>query len=334
MSRIEDLRSAVTLNQTLFDSAIHHAGLDALAGEAVGATSSTSPPRIPRVPPLHVDKTRKALHQLAREWSAEGTAERSKSFAPLLDALAEHMPCEPREEGKRPRVLVPGAGMGRLVFEAARRGYKTVGCEFSYQMLLLGNLMLNSSLTWEVAPWAEEPNNQWSGECQTRTVTVPDQDPAEAVALAAAQGWELSMGMAAGEFSESFADSEPFDAVLSCFFLDTAVVPSDYLTTLARIIRPGGFLLSLGPLMYHWCTGPPTSLPSAKGEADPPPGADTRWMRSVELTWEEMAHAIRAAGFSIVNVTRLKDVPYCEDPKSLRRAAYDCALVIAQRSEH
>jgi len=41
------------------------------------------------------------------------------------------------------RILVPGAGLGRLAFEIARRGYTCQGNEFSLFMLFASNFMLN-----------------------------------------------------------------------------------------------------------------------------------------------------------------------------------------------
>lgn len=41
------------------------------------------------------------------------------------------------------RVLVPGTGLSRLLMEVVERGYGGQGNEFSYQMLLVSNYMLN-----------------------------------------------------------------------------------------------------------------------------------------------------------------------------------------------
>ena len=53
-------------------------------------------------------------------------------------------------------MLVPGAGLGRLVLECARRGYETEGNECSYYMLLTCSFMLNHSNSpdqFTVHPW-------------------------------------------------------------------------------------------------------------------------------------------------------------------------------------
>lgn len=40
-------------------------------------------------------------------------------------------------------MLVPGTGLSRLLMEVVERGYGGQGNEFSYQMLLVSNYMLN-----------------------------------------------------------------------------------------------------------------------------------------------------------------------------------------------
>ena len=43
-------------------------------------------------------------------------------------------------------ICVPGAGLGRLTFEFARRGYRSQGNEWSVHMLLASNTILNKSV--------------------------------------------------------------------------------------------------------------------------------------------------------------------------------------------
>ena len=54
----------------------------------------------------------------------------------------------------RRRVLVPGTGLSRLLLEVVERGYAGQGNEFSYQMLLVSNYMLNHvSEAYSVSIW-------------------------------------------------------------------------------------------------------------------------------------------------------------------------------------
>lgn len=109
-------------------------------------------------PESDIDKVRSTLLTCMRDWSAEGAAERESCYAPLVAALQAELPVSASE--KPPRVLVPGAGAGRLALEVALRGmphmhkygislhlcavgYECQGNEFSYYMLLASNYILN-----------------------------------------------------------------------------------------------------------------------------------------------------------------------------------------------
>jgi carnosine N-methyltransferase len=107
-------------------------------------------------------------------------------------------------------VLVPGAGLGRLAFDIARRGYSCQGNEFSFYMLLASNFILNRYDLARVAyfrvevehqftiyPWLHTFSNQLSAEQQIKPVTLPDIRPTEL-----GEGVEFSM--VAGEFLEVY----------------------------------------------------------------------------------------------------------------------------------
>lgn len=65
-------------------------------------------------------KVREALKHFVRDWSEEGRRERHQAFGLVLDALKR---LESEVGGRRvKRVLVPGAGLGRLAWEISRLG--------------------------------------------------------------------------------------------------------------------------------------------------------------------------------------------------------------------
>lgn len=83
-----------------------------------------------------------------------------------------------------PRVLLPGAGLGRLCIEVAAAGFEAQGNEFSYFMLLTAAFMLNSSAVaeqWTVHPWVHITANNVADADQLRGVAVPDVVPSELV---------------------------------------------------------------------------------------------------------------------------------------------------------
>jgi carnosine N-methyltransferase len=95
------------------------------------------------------------------------------------------LPCANYRQGEAPpRVLVPGAGLGRLCVEAAAAGFETQGNEFSYFMLLTAAFMLNSTVCaeqWTVHPWLHMTCNNQSDADQLRGVAVPDVVPGSVV---------------------------------------------------------------------------------------------------------------------------------------------------------
>lgn len=58
----------------------------------------------------------------------------------FLIILRQNLYCSAPQDTK---ILVPGAGLGRLAFEIARRGYTCQGNEFSLFMLFASNFVLN-----------------------------------------------------------------------------------------------------------------------------------------------------------------------------------------------
>lgn len=90
-------------------------------------------------------------------------------------------------------------------------------------------------MQWTTFPWALNSSNHLCDEDQLRPVTIPDIKPAEIVCNSGGR-----MSMAAGDFVEIFQDEEfehSFDAVVTCFFLDTAHNPISYLETIHKVLK-------------------------------------------------------------------------------------------------
>ena len=125
------------------------------------ATDTQAQQQQQQVSPFQMDKLQSALRQIVRDWSLEGLLfvycyvincqshvvvalclganERAQCYQPIIDAVLKHHP-KPSLEIK---ILVPGAGLGRLAWEFARLGYSCQGNEFSLHMLFMSNFILN-----------------------------------------------------------------------------------------------------------------------------------------------------------------------------------------------
>lgn len=201
------------------------------------------------VPSADVDKVRCIIRNIVRDWGEEGMTERAQCYAPILQELQHCFPH--RSQESPPSCLVPGAGLGRLACEISRLGFITQGNEFSYYMLMCSSFILNQTqapLEWTLYPWIHSNCNSLTDEDQLRAVQFPDLHPGSA-------GITEGFSMCAGDFVEVYShpsQAEAWDAVVSCFFIDTAHNVVEYLEVIAKALKPGGVWINLGPLLYHF----------------------------------------------------------------------------------
>lgn len=255
--------------------------------------------------PTHsdLDKARSTLRILARDWSEEGRAERELSYTPLVRALEGHWPDRDARAGIK--VLCPGSGVGRLALDVNLAGFGAVGNEFSYFMLLASHKVLNGCRDagdrQTIYPWATEASNVLSRADQLRPITIPDVIPGEARVQAGVK--DVLFAMAAGDFLEIFDEEGSFDAVATCFFIDTAHNVFQYIDAIVALLPVGGVWVNLGPLLWHFA--------GISGES------------SVEPSWEDI-RAYVDRFFEIKDETILKNIPYTSNDRSLMRTVYDC----------
>ncbi|ETW77530.1 hypothetical protein HETIRDRAFT_327542, partial [Heterobasidion irregulare TC 32-1] len=263
-----------------------------------------------------MDKVRSTLKQFVRDWSQEGREEREASYTPLKDALVEHFSDIPVEERRNLHVLVPGAGLGRLAFDVAKLGFACQGNEFSHYMLLSSYFILNCTDTinqYTLYPYVHSFSNLPDRAAILREVKIPDVLPG---GLAPGSNFSL----VAGDFEEIYgSDSDdengpysgPWDAILTCFFIDTAKNIVNYLRIIHKILAPGGVWINLGPLLWHF---------ENNSSNDP----------SIELDLEEVKELARTIGFEIKN-ERTISTTYVNNQDSLLGYVYHAAFWIATK---
>lgn len=83
-----------------------------------------------RIPDHDLDKVRSTIKQYVRDWSREGLSEREAAYDPILEALEKCFHHISSAQRNQLRILVPGAGLGRLAFEIAWLGFSCQGNEF------------------------------------------------------------------------------------------------------------------------------------------------------------------------------------------------------------
>lgn len=287
------------------------------------------------------DRVRLTLLQLAREWSDDGKAERNKTFGPILEALEAEFP----ENRNDINVLVPGCGLGRMVFELVKRGFATQGNEVSYHMLLMLGFMLNrvkmphSHLFF---PYIFKLSHTQKRLFQQRPVSVPDELPmliftdddehnarvGDLMLMAAGSFVELYGPTGLSEEAEEAAfraeNQGKFHAVATCFFLDTAHNVLDYLKAIHHCLRPGGVWVNLGPLLWHY-EGDSLSHMVAHGDTHVP-----SIMEGLELSRDELIQVIEKAGFAIERRSAVSTT-YSSDARALGNFVYDAEFWVARR---
>lgn len=123
--------------------------------------------------PKHFDNLKSTLRQLVRDWTAEGLHERAKCYSPILKYISAHCP-------KGSKILVPGAGLGRLTYEIAKLGMQAQGNEFSYFMLLISEHILNLTQVvneFKIHPYCLDFSNAAHQKDQFLAVSIPDELP-------------------------------------------------------------------------------------------------------------------------------------------------------------
>jgi carnosine N-methyltransferase len=286
-----------------------------------------------------VDKARSTLHQLYRDWSSEGSVERSACFTPVLRDLARRLSPSSSQEIDPPRVLVPGAGLGRLVLDLACAGYNAEGNELSYHQLLASSFVLNHTTKanqFPLYPFASSFSNHLRREDQLQKVMIPDVHPASVLNDATVAGKQGSMSMTTGDFNEVYSTPEygaTFDAVTTVFFIDTAPNVLTYIETIKHCLKPGGLWINLGPLLYHFESNK-NDDDATTAEDDDNGGDQGRAKQkdrigtkdgSLQLTHEELLKVVEMTGFVVEEVHEAEveaTTGYVQNPRSMLQNVY------------
>lgn len=248
-----------------------------------------------------VNKAHSTIRQFYRDWSAEGQTERQVCHESVLQGLRTEFQSR-RDAGEDIRVLVPGAGLGRLVFDVCMAGFAAEGNEISYHQLLASSWVLNHTNGTQqhaLHPFALHFSNVKSRAQQLRKVMIPDVHPGTAIAEAAQWGDTSglgSMSMSAADFVVLYAqpsNHQAFHAVTTVFFIDTAPNLIRYIEAIHHCLKPDGLWINVGPLLWHF----EDSHPRKGGGEDDSAGIGEPG--NVELTEEEVLLLVEHMGFHL-----------------------------------
>ncbi|KAG6017810.1 hypothetical protein E4U41_004140 [Claviceps citrina] len=192
-----------------------------------------------------------ALKHIVRDWTEEGGRERDAPFACLRGALETLFP-ERNVGGRREvRILLPGAGLGRLGHEISRLGgFEVTINEWSMYMNAAYRFLetQTTALAHSLHPFVDGWSHHATDEDMHRALRFPD---------VPIHG--RSVLLVEGDFTTEFRAQEGhYDAVLTYFFIDTARNLVSYLETIRHVLAEGAVWINLGPLLYG--TGPLVQL--------------------------------------------------------------------------
>ncbi|KAG9248294.1 N2227-like protein-domain-containing protein [Calycina marina] len=293
-----------------------------------------------------LDKARSTLKQFFRDWSEEGRDERTACYQPVTKALQVEREAHPN--GPPLKVLVPGAGLARLVFDLCYLGFDTEGNEISYHQLLGSAYILKHcprAKQHTIHPWVHSFSNHITRAHQLKSVLVPDIHPGATLSNSPMLG---QMSMTASDFIclyEGAEYSDHFDAVATVFFLDTAPNIIRYLETMWKCLRVGGVLVNIGPLLWHF----EGTAPGTHGKGESKTGQhshgngemhgannheDNKGIAepgSIELTDDEVVALVQKLGFEIVKKESGITTPYIHDPESMLQTVYKASHWVARK---
>jgi len=171
-------------------------------------------------------------------------------------------------------------------------------------------------------PYIHSFSNVDTRQAMLKAITIPDVLPSSLPPTS-------NFSLVAGDFEEVYgateteaedldgAEPEPhagqWDAILTCFFIDTAKNIVNYLRIIHRILKPGGVWINLGPLLWHF---------ENNNTGDP----------SVELDLEEVRVLVREIGFKFSN-ERTIETTYTNNAEGMLRYIYRAAFWTATKNE-
>lgn len=255
-----------------------------------------------------LENVQTTLKQIARDWSTDGEAERQQCYQPIIDEVLIYF--DPKTcIAQEVKILVPGAGLGRLLYELALKGYNCEGNEVSLFMLIASNFVLNlveEQNQFTIYPWVHQYVNNLNRNDQVAPVSFPDTSPKKSDIKGV-------LKMAAGDFTK-YVENNEWDCIATCFFIDCANNVIEFIDAIYRLLKPGGIWINLGPLLYHYSDVP--------GE------------QSIEPTFEDLLSVMKNIGFKLIKYKTDIRTKYAQNPRSMLKTEYESIFWVCMKPLH
>ncbi|AWU75166.1 uncharacterized protein C5L36_0B04180 [Pichia kudriavzevii] len=348
-SYIEQLKHSIEINKNYFESvAIIMADSWGAENPKTWFPCSTS----------DLEKMKGLMTQYVREWSSEGADEREVSFGRILETVEKLYP--DISQRQKIEVLVPGAGLARLVVEFVKRGFTTQGNEISYHMLINSNYILNNTFcenNFMICPFIHKSSNVEKRNYQCRQIYFPDFNPGD-ISLLNVEYPDIPVGelmsMVAGGFvdlygppdlnkiSEIYSNEEmavqfrnenkgKFNVIATCYFLDTAANIIDYLKAIKYSLNDDGYWINFGPLLWHF-EGNDLEIDVDSLNDD---GTTKKKipMSGLEIPKDDLIQLIEDLGFDFIEHQTGIKASYGGDIRSLGHWHYNCEFWVCRKTK-
>lgn len=126
--KLKGMQDGIARNQAFLDAVVEFQ--DTCSPFPLRDGDERAPGGASKTTAAQIAKINTTLRQCMRDWSVEGQDERRKSYGAVIKELERLCPVNPERKGA-PKVLVPGAGEGRLTYEIVSRGYGCAGASFA-----------------------------------------------------------------------------------------------------------------------------------------------------------------------------------------------------------
>ncbi|KAH7308646.1 N2227-like protein-domain-containing protein [Stachybotrys elegans] len=259
----------------------------------------------------HKKSVSQSLKHIVRDWAEEGMVERNKTFTCILESLKPLL--SNLDTTVTPRILVPGSGLGRLGYDIATAvpAAEVVTNEWSMYVNIVTRYIESMPFrnSEAVHPFVDSWSHHVSDSDMQQKIPFPDIDHDPSRVL-----------LVEGDFTTAFSgEFKSYDMIVTYFFIDTARNLMRYFDTIQTLLKPGGYWINLGPLLY--------------GSAP--------W---VQLSLEDIVTVVEELGFRFLDTTdicgeltwpdrslRTMEAVYSFDAKALTKSAYKAQFWIAQK---
>lgn len=185
------------------------------------------------------DMTAQIVAHLVRDWSSAGAKIRQNLYGWVCHELVHR-------SNRQGPVLVPGAGMGRLAYDIYSQGFNVEANEISPVMAAAAKSILTMSTTGVIHPFAlDAMTNEVDSMRRYDEISFPD--------ISVVTSKKASLSFTIGDFVGAYYSRQvsTYDAIATCFFIDTATNIYEYLALIKRLLRRNGLWVNVGPIQWH-----------------------------------------------------------------------------------